>query len=242
MEIYSAFDGLNATLIRMAHRFHGAQLLQQLRSKTRKTKEKVPQLGSLIHERWMEAESYAARYCILPGRYEACDPISRRKRAAFQSTAKATGRELIAESLHLKVMEGLTALEANHEACELRTQARLEVSMFWRDHLWGEAKGRPDLLGDGWLVDLKCYHQGRFEENFVKSFRQQALGIQLIWYKRGLLAVGEPVERLGHLILDTETSQIRLRWMSRKEIQESENFLDQALAKLRILRNANTWP
>jgi hypothetical protein len=237
MEEYQGHLGLNATTLRLAHRFKASQLLNQLKGQKSKTKKNQFQLGSLVHEKWMEPEIYASKYLILPSRFEGSDPSSRKKRAATQSTARATGRQMLPETLHLQVHKACEALDHHSEACEILEKSRVEVSCFWHEPLWGESKGRFDLLGEGWVVDLKCYHGGRSESNFLRSMRLQGLGLQLAWYQRGAKSLDLNVDRIGHLIMDTETHQVRMRWLGAEEVEKANENCDFALEQLRFIRD-----
>jgi hypothetical protein len=238
MEKYKGFPGLNATTVRLAHRFHGEHLLHQLRKKGESSNKTDFKLGSLIHEKWLEPESYESSYSILPGRYEGSDPLSRKKRGAFQSTAKATGRTVIPESLHGRVLEAVDALGQNDEACLLLEACEAESSFFWNDPDWGKCKARLDLIDEKRIIDLKCYHGGRSESDFLRSMERQGLGIQLVWYRRGARVMGREVDRMGHLIYDPETSSVRLRWMTRNELDSAEKNCTLALERIALLRRS----
>lgn len=236
MDCYQGQDGLNATLLRMALRFNGAHLIHQIRRFFDRKRRADFKLGSLIHELWLEPEAYQSNYAVLPGKFEGSDALSRKKRAGFQSTAKATGKDVLPESLHLNVLKSVEALDQNVEALELLSQCQREVSLYWKCNKWDAAKARLDLLGEDVIVDLKCYHGGRSEPNFLKSMAQQFLGLQLVWYQEGAKAAGVEVSKLGHLILDPETNQVRLRWMTSSEIKRSKEDVLQAIHVLQKIR------
>ena len=231
---YAHAEALNASLLRAVHRFPDPMVRRLLDKQGFDQSEHS--LGHLIHQFWLEPDLAQRHWAVLPKAWECPTPEFRKKKAGFESEHKAQGRGVVTHTLWESVQKGLEALDRNSEATQLRAQSKTEVTAFWRDPDFGVfAKARFDLLGQDHFWDLKCHRGSMQSEKLKKSLGQMGFFIQMWWYQRSLLLSGYAPKRCGHIALDTEIWEVRVRDMSASELALGQYQAQQAWARLKFL-------
>jgi hypothetical protein len=229
---YALEEALNASLIRAAHRFPEHMVRREM-NRVGFASNNLS-LGQLMHQFWLEPHLAEKHWAILPKKFESSTPESRKKRGAFESEHKAQGREVLPESLWESVQRGLEALQRNEEATSLLSQAKKEVSVYWKDAELGVyAKARFDLLGEDHFWDLKCHHGSMQREKFQKNLAQMGFYIQIWWYRRALRLSNLPINRCGHIALDTDIWEVQVREMSPQDLVQGRDQGMQAWWRLK---------
>lgn len=203
--------------------------LRRLQGNLRNTS--TPGLGQLIHHLFLEESQ---PWVPLPPEFEANRAKGSREKRDWIDAQRREGRHPISAKLHQQATRAHEALLDAPAAMELLEGSRREFSVFWVEQgRW--AKARPDLLRSELLVDLKCYAGSRNEAQFLRAMSRQSLCIQPAWYRRGLAANGLSVSRFQHLLVDTETFDVRLRPLSQGEWDMGEQQITESLDKLHWL-------
>ena len=148
---YVRIDGINATSLKAG--INESPLAMHYRmtgdEEDRDTEEKHK--GSLAHIAILEPEAFASKVSVFPG------PITAKTRATNAWKEFAADHELpILPDELPALMELPGAVHANRFAHDLLSRTEHEVSLFWHDSLYGQAKARLDGLdGKVGIVELK---------------------------------------------------------------------------------------
>jgi hypothetical protein len=229
---YAQAEALNASLLRSAHRFPDHMVRKLVNQKGFGSSELS--LGHLIHQFWLEPKLAEKSWSILPKKWESNVPEFRKKKAAFESEQKAQGRNILPESLWEEIQRGLDALNGNAEAVNLLSQSSTEQTIFWKDASFGVlAKSRFDLLSNEHFWDLKCHRGAMQEDRFKKNLIKMGFFIQMWWYQHSLIQLGVPSQRCGHIALDTDIWEVRIRETNSSELELGREQCLQAWARLK---------
>ena len=148
---YVRIDGINATSLKAG--INESPLAMHYRmtgdDEDRDTEEKHK--GSLAHIAILEPEAFASKVSVFPG------PITAKTRAtnAYKDFAAEHELPVLPDELPA-LMELPGAVHANRFAHDLLSRTEHEVSLFWHDSLYGQAKARLDGLDSRvGIVELK---------------------------------------------------------------------------------------
>ncbi len=191
--------------------------------------------GTLLHDLLLEQN--VDKYCARPLNEKGELVRSNSKEyAAF--LANNVGKTPIRPELHSNLYEALTAFTENKTAMKMLSGARIEHSFYSVDHESGiKVKARPDILGDGYLVDLKTV-TGTLE-NFERTIFNNNFDFQLCHY-------GEVVEEK---INDYYLIGFEQKTFASKVFKIPRSYIEEAKAKRRFFLNEiavclheNLWP
>jgi hypothetical protein len=108
-------------------------------------------LGRLNHAAILEPHAIGSRYAVYEG-----DRRAGKAWEAFRDAAEAAGLDVVKASEMADALECADAVRRNPIAARLLTDARVEVPLVWDDPRTGlRCKARLDIMGDGYVCDLK---------------------------------------------------------------------------------------
>lgn len=149
------------------------------------TKEMI--FGTAFHSLILEPAKFETDYF----KFEKIDRRTSAGKEAYQDMLNRSAGKLILDSDDLDTLEGMKqSLMADAEAKELITGAYYEKSIYWVDEDTGLlCKCRPDILHNGFVVDLKTTKSAAFR-SFNYDFYDSGYHIQLAMISLGLASLG----------------------------------------------------
>jgi hypothetical protein len=188
-------------------------------------------LGTLCHVAVLEPERLATAFAVRPAGLD----FRTKDGKAWRD---AQGDKHILDETEAAMLDGMSKSVAAHPAaCALLDGAQREVSLF-KEHRTGlKLKGRLDVLGNGYVADVKTAEAGDAGGFAAAVFRynyhvQAAMYCQLAGVERFSFITVEKVAPFAVAVYD----------LSAKAIQVGLNSLNYALDTIALCADAGEWP
>ncbi len=194
--------------------------------------------GTLIHQLILEPEQFDQQYHVIKRMRR--DPRSK----AWQEQLSIAGDKVILFEDELAEAKALqTAVMKNTVASALLEVGQCESSIFWEDKTTGlRCKGRPDFIGDGFVLDVKTSAQSSHKA-FAKSMANYGYHRQAAMYLDGLAANGRVMEHFIFLVVETMAPFVVSLFLLKKEdIEQGRREYQKALENYKHFSTNDHWP
>ena len=188
-------------------------------------------IGTLCHLAVLEPDKLATAFALRP------DGLDLRTKDG-KAWKEAQGDKPILDGEEAAMLDGMSAAVAAHPvARQLLVASKREVSLF-SDHRTGlKLKGRIDVLGEGFVADVKTAAEGD-AANFAAAVFRYNYHVQAAMYCQ--LA---GVERFSFIAVEKVAPfAVAVYTLSPKALQVGLNSLNYALDTIALCTDAGLWP
>ena len=188
-------------------------------------------IGTLCHLAVLEPDKLATAFALRP------DGLDLRTKDG-KAWKEAQGDKPILDGEEAAMLDGMSAAVAAHPvARQLLEGSKREVSLF-SDHRTGlKLKGRIDVLGEGFVADVKTAAEGD-AANFAAAVFRYNYHVQAAMYCQ--LA---GVERFSFIAVEKVAPfAVAVYTLSPKALQVGLNSLNYALDTIALCTDAGLWP
>ena len=188
-------------------------------------------IGTLCHLAVLEPDKLATAFALRP------DGLDLRTKDG-KAWREAQGDKPILDGEEAAMLDGMSAAVAAHPvARQLLEGSKREVSLF-SDHRTGlKLKGRIDVLGEGFVADVKTAAEGD-AANFAAAVFRYNYHVQAAMYCQ--LA---EVEKFSFIAVEkTAPFAVAVYTLSPKALQVGLNSLNYALDTIALCTDAGLWP
>jgi exodeoxyribonuclease VIII len=229
---YRATDAISASDIKWilppktpAH-YHAYKTGQIKREETR-----ALVIGTLCHLAVLEPDKLATAFALRP------DGLDLRTKDG-KAWKEAQGDKPILDGEEAAMLDGMSAAVAAHPvARKLLDGSKREVSLFSEHRTGLKLKGRIDVLGNGFVADVKTAVDGD-TQNFAAAVFRYGYHVQAAMYCQ--LA---GVERFSFIAVEkTPPFAVAVYTLSAKALQVGLNSLNYALETIALCTEAGLWP
>jgi exodeoxyribonuclease VIII len=118
---------------------------------------------------------------------------------------------------------------------------RHEVAIEWS--AWGvDCGGRVDVLGDGFVADLKTCPIAE-PSMFARRAFWARMHAKMAWYRRGLRACDMPVSRAILIAVETTAPYaVTVLECTEKALEQGERTIQKWVERYKVCRASNAWP
>lgn len=188
-------------------------------------------IGTLCHLAVLEPDKLPQAFVVRP---EGIDLRTKDGKAWKESV----GDTPILDANEAKMLSGMTASVAKHPAaCELLANSKKEVSMFATHRTGLRLKGRIDVLGDGFIADVKTAEAGD-SANFASAIFRYGYHVQAAMYCH--LASVEDFRFIA--VEKTPPYAVAVYQLSIPALQAGMNALNDALDLIAQCEDSGIWP
>lgn len=240
-EEYRARPGLSSSTLKIFGTRSPYHAMDALKNPTEPTPAMI--MGSAIHARILEPDTFAAQYAGAP----VCDRRTKDGKALYEAfAADAKGKTILsAEDFETVHIIGERVLNDPEIRAEL-TGGQAEGSLFWTDEASGVAcKARPDYYRahDNVLIDVKTTENGD-ADSFSRVIANLKYHWQAQFYARGIAALtGTPVTAFKFLVIEKKPPfGYGLYTLHFSALDKAEEDIQRLLVKYRECDEANHWP
>lgn len=158
-------------------------------------------LGTWIHTALLEPEVFARKYACGAGG----DKRTKKYEADLAKIVEDNpGKELIPPEHWDTVRLMADRFHANPLVKGILASSDVEQSMFWTDERTGiECKGRPDIITEGAIIDLKSSKDGS-PESFRESVAKYRYHVQAAMYCRGADTILKTPHSFAIIVVEKE--------------------------------------
>lgn len=231
-DIYRSKDGISASDIKYilppktpAHYY--AYITDQIkREETR-----AFLIGTLSHLAVLEPDKLEKAFVVRP------DSIDLRTKDG-KAWKESVGSTPILDATEATMLAGIQASVAKHPAaCELLANSKKEVSLFATHRNGLKLKGRIDVLGNGFIADVKTAEAGDMQ-NFASAIFRYNYHVQAAMYCQ--LA---GVERFTFIAVEKAPPfAVAVYELSPAALQVGMNAVNDALELIAQCQDSNHWP
>ena len=188
-------------------------------------------IGTLCHLAVLEPDKLATAFALRP------DGLDLRTQKGKEFKAEA-GDKPILDKDEAAMLNGMSAAVAAHPvARQLLDGSKREVSLFSEHRTGLKLKGRIDVLGDGFVADVKTAVEGD-TQNFAAAVFRYGYHVQAAMYCQ--LA---GVERFSFIAVEkTPPFAVAVYTLSPKALQVGLNSLNYALETIALCTEEGRWP
>lgn len=170
-EYYEA-PGLSGSIIT-----HGIKSILHMRDAIINPRDQTAQMrwGTTVHKALLEPESFEREYVVFDG--------SKRGNEYKEFAEANIGKSIITSEQSEQLLVMIESVHSRPDVKALLTEGQREVSMFWIDLMYGQAKGRMDVYSPNHIVDLKTTGDlTRFKDTAARLNYHMKMG----WYQIGV--------------------------------------------------------
>lgn len=188
-------------------------------------------IGTLCHLAVLEPDKLADSYALRP------NGIDLRTKDG-KAWKESVGEKPILDESEAAMLNGMKDSVANHPAASaLLQEARREVSLFDRHRTGLAIKGRLDVMGNGYIADIKTTEAGD-NHSFSSAIIRYNYHVQAAMYCQ--LA---RVERFLFIAVEkTPPYAVAVYELSPKALQVGLDALNTALETIATCEETNVWP
>ena len=188
-------------------------------------------IGTLCHLAVLEPDKLATAFALRP------DGLDLRTKDG-KAWKEAQGDLPILDGEEAAMLNGMSAAVAAHPvARQLLDGSKREVSLFSEHRTGLKLKGRIDVLGEGFVADVKTAVDGD-TQNFAAAVFRYNYHVQAAMYCQ--LA---GVERFSFIAVEkTPPYAVAVYTLSDKALQVGFNLLNYALETIALCEEAGLWP
>jgi hypothetical protein len=236
-EEYAALDALNASTLK---EFRKSPLHVQTAKYFQRKPTAALEFGQLVHLMVFQPVQVFDSFAVIPdvnlttkdGKAKKADVESRNPGKTIIKQAEFNAAEKIANNVrnHPRIKKYLPV-------------SKFETSIFWHtDSI--QCKGRVDMYAQeyGLVVDLKTTERPT-HASFSKTIWEYGYHYQLAWYRRGLLALGLPVNYCVLIAVEKSAPYGCIAYELDSDVLDiADKKIDVWLAKYKECLEKNSWP
>lgn len=186
---------------------------------------------------------------VLEGVEPVCAPVvDRRTKAGKEAWAEFVaaneGKTVLSSDDYVQLHRMFqSVLDSQAAASLLAPGGKVEQSIFWQDSSTGlGCKGRPDYVGDGYVVDLKTAVDAS-PQGFAKAIFNFSHHMQAAFYLDGLSATGGKYSHFYFVAVEkTPPFNVGIYELDAQAIQQGRRAYKNALHKVLACLEDDNWP
>jgi len=183
-----------------------------------------------------------ALHATYEGRTVVAYPGPVRRGKSWDDFRDAHAGDIIVTGKEAAQVDGMRAAIAKSAiATRLMTGTREETLFF--DHLGMRCRATPDVVGDGWLVDLKSTNTSD-PNRFGAHALRLAYHAQLAWYRQAVATASGTAPARVYIVAveNTEPFAVTVFRLTDRALEAGERLCRSWAERLRVCLDSDAWP